>query len=137
MGLLGCGVATGLGAVFNTAKVEPGSAVAVFGIGTVGLAVIEAAVQVKCREIIAIDTNPSKFKLAEKWGATKCLNPKDQTKPIQVSVVNNLISHSTVPAALWRLSWLTCGGLSCRSRRRLSSTLLTAVWITLSSASGT
>lgn len=56
--LLGCGVATGWGAVYNTAEVQPGQSVAVFGLGSVGLAVIEAAQRAGATEIVAIDTNP-------------------------------------------------------------------------------
>ena len=75
--LLGCGVSTGWGAVYNTAKVEKGNTVAVFGLGAVGLAVIEAAREVGASRILAIDTNPEKFEVAKKFGATECVNPKD------------------------------------------------------------
>eukprot|EP00873_Tetraselmis_striata_P013042 jgi/Tetstr1/433306/TSEL_022593.t1 len=85
--LLGCGIATGWGAVHNTAKVHEGATVAVFGVGAVGLAVIEAAVEAKASRIIAVDTNPDKFEIAKKWGATDCLNPKDFDKPIQSVIV--------------------------------------------------
>lgn len=88
VGLLGCGVATGLGAVANTAKVEEGATVAVFGMGTVGLAVIEGCVLAKASRIIAVDTNPDKFELALKWGATECVNPHDHSKPIQEAIVD-------------------------------------------------
>lgn len=74
--LLGCGVATGWGAVENTAKVQPGQTVAVFGLGAVGLAVIEAAKAAGASRIIAVDTNPLKFDAARKWGATDCVDPK-------------------------------------------------------------
>jgi S-(hydroxymethyl)glutathione dehydrogenase / alcohol dehydrogenase len=85
--LLGCGVTTGLGAVQNTAKVKQGDNVAVFGLGGIGLAVIQAAKRAKAGRIIAIDTNPSKFDLATTMGATDCINPKDHTKPIQDLIV--------------------------------------------------
>jgi len=81
--LLGCGVTTGIGAVHNTAKVQEGDSVAVFGLGGIGLAVIQGARQAKAGRIIAIDTNPTKFELARQFGATECLNPKDFDKPIQ------------------------------------------------------
>ena len=81
--LLGCGVTTGIGAVHNTAKVQPGDSVAVFGLGGIGLAAIQGARQAKAGRIIAIDTNPSKFELARQLGATECINPKDHDKPIQ------------------------------------------------------
>lgn len=81
--LLGCGVTTGLGAVHNTAKVKEGDTVAVFGLGGIGLAVIQGAVQAKAGRIIAIDTNPNKFILARAMGATDCVNPKDHDRPIQ------------------------------------------------------
>ncbi|KAL6783698.1 GSNOR1 [Auxenochlorella protothecoides x Auxenochlorella symbiontica] len=87
--LLGCGVATGWGAVYNTAEVQPGQSVAVFGLGSVGLAVIEAAQRAGATEIVAIDTNPDKFKLAKEWGATKCINPKDHDKPIQQVLIES------------------------------------------------
>jgi S-(hydroxymethyl)glutathione dehydrogenase/alcohol dehydrogenase len=85
--LLGCGVTTGLGAVKNTAKVQPGDSVAVFGLGGIGLAVIQGAKLAKAGRIIAIDINPSKFDLAKDLGATDCINPKDHEKPIQQVVV--------------------------------------------------
>jgi S-(hydroxymethyl)glutathione dehydrogenase / alcohol dehydrogenase len=85
--LLGCGVTTGIGAVHNTAKVEPGATVAVFGLGGIGLAVIQGAVQAKAGRILAIDTNPAKFELARDMGATDCVNPKDYDKPIQEVIV--------------------------------------------------
>ncbi|KAI8474378.1 MAG: formaldehyde dehydrogenase [Monoraphidium minutum] len=87
--LLGCGVSTGWGAVFNTAKVQPGTSVAVFGLGAVGLAVIEAAKRAGAGRIIAVDINASKFDAAKEWGATECINPKDHDKPIQ-QVINEL-----------------------------------------------
>jgi len=81
--LLGCGVATGLGAVWNTADVEGGSTVAVFGLGAVGLSVIQGAQMRGAKRIFAIDTNPGKFDIAKKLGATDCVNPLDYDKPIQ------------------------------------------------------
>ncbi|MBE1160768.1 S-(hydroxymethyl)glutathione dehydrogenase/class III alcohol dehydrogenase [Dyella acidiphila] len=85
--LLGCGVTTGIGAVHNTAKVEPGATVAVFGLGGIGLAVIQGAVQAKAGRILAIDTNPAKFELARDMGATDVINPKDHQRPIQEMIV--------------------------------------------------
>ena len=85
--LLGCGVTTGLGAVKNTARVQPGDSVAVFGLGGIGLAVIQGARRAKAGRIIAIDTNPSKFELARHFGATDFVNPKDHEKPIQQVIV--------------------------------------------------
>ncbi len=85
--LLGCGVTTGIGAVHNTAKVQPGDSVAVFGLGGIGLAVIQGARQAGAGRIIAIDTNPSKFDLARQFGATDCVNPKDHDRPIQQVVI--------------------------------------------------
>lgn len=85
--LLGCGVTTGIGAVHNTAKVKEGDTVAVFGLGGIGLAVIQGAKQAKAGRIIAVDTNPGKFDLARTMGATDCINPKDFDKPIQDVIV--------------------------------------------------
>ena len=87
MCLLGCGVTTGIGAVHNTAKVKEGDTVAVFGLGAIGLAVIQGARQAKAGRIIAIDTNSGKFDLAKTMGATDCINPKDFDKPIQDVIV--------------------------------------------------
>ncbi|MBC2181497.1 S-(hydroxymethyl)glutathione dehydrogenase/class III alcohol dehydrogenase [Listeria booriae] len=85
--LLGCGVTTGIGAVHNTAKVQAGDTVAVFGLGAIGLAVIQGAVQAHAGRIIAIDTNPDKFTLAKEMGATDFVNPKDHARPIQEVIV--------------------------------------------------
>ena len=85
--LLGCGVTTGIGAVHNTAKVKPGDSVAVFGLGGIGLAVIQGAVQAKAGRILGIDVNPRKFELARQLGATDVINPKDHDKPIQEVIV--------------------------------------------------
>jgi S-(hydroxymethyl)glutathione dehydrogenase / alcohol dehydrogenase len=85
--LLGCGVTTGLGAVKNTAKVQEGDSVAVFGLGGIGLAVLQGARKAKAGRIIAIDTNPAKFDLARQFGATDCVNPNDHAIPIQQVIV--------------------------------------------------
>lgn len=85
--LLGCGVTTGIGAVRNTAKVEPGSTVAVFGLGGIGLSVIQGAVLAKAERIIAIDINEDKFEMAKQLGATDFVNPKNYTDSIQEVIV--------------------------------------------------
>lgn len=85
--LLGCGITTGIGAVLNTAKVEPGATVAVFGLGGVGLSAIQGATMAKASRIIAIDVNPAKFELAKQMGATDTVNPKDHSAPIQEVIV--------------------------------------------------
>ena len=85
--LLGCGVTTGMGAVTNTANVQPGDTVAVFGLGGIGLSAIIGAATAKAGRIIAIDINESKFELARKLGATDCINPKHHDKPIQDVIV--------------------------------------------------
>ncbi len=85
--LLGCGVTTGIGADLNTAKVTPGSTVAVFGLGGIGLAVIQGSVMAKASRIIGIDSNSAKFELARRMGATDCVNPQDHTDPIQNVIV--------------------------------------------------
>ncbi|QJQ94801.1 MULTISPECIES: S-(hydroxymethyl)glutathione dehydrogenase/class III alcohol dehydrogenase [Halomonadaceae] len=86
--LLGCGVTTGIGAVMNTAKVEPGATVAVFGLGAIGLAVIQGAQMAGASKIIAIDVNPDKFDMARQFGATDFVNPKDYSDPIQQVIVD-------------------------------------------------
>ncbi|WP_019531469.1 S-(hydroxymethyl)glutathione dehydrogenase/class III alcohol dehydrogenase [Dasania marina] len=85
--LLGCGVTTGMGAVMNTAKVEEGATVAIFGLGGIGLSAVIGATMAKASRIIAIDINESKFELAKKLGATDFINPKDYDKPIQDVIV--------------------------------------------------
>lgn len=87
VGLLGCGVTTGIGAVENTAKVEEGAITAVFGLGAIGLAVIQGLKKVNAQRIIAVDTNPDKWELAKKMGATDFVNPKDYEKSIQEVIV--------------------------------------------------
>ncbi|XOV83157.1 MAG: S-(hydroxymethyl)glutathione dehydrogenase/class III alcohol dehydrogenase [bacterium] len=72
---IGCGVTTGLGAVMNTAKVEPGANVAVFGLGGIGLNVIQGARMVGADRIIGVDLNNDKRALAEKFGMTDFINP--------------------------------------------------------------
>lgn len=86
--LLGCGITTGIGAVLNTAKVQPGATVAVFGLGGIGLSVIQGAVIANASRILAIDINEDKFEMARLLGATDCVNPKNYDKPIQEVVVD-------------------------------------------------
>jgi S-(hydroxymethyl)glutathione dehydrogenase/alcohol dehydrogenase len=86
--LLGCGITTGIGAVLNTAKVEPGATVAVFGLGGVGLSAIQGATMAKASRILAVDINPDKFGLATQMGATDTVNPKDHDAPIQEVIVD-------------------------------------------------
>jgi S-(hydroxymethyl)glutathione dehydrogenase/alcohol dehydrogenase len=85
--LLGCGITTGIGAVLNTAKVTPGSSVAVFGLGGIGMSVIQGAVMAKAGRILAVDMNPEKFEMARALGATDFVNPKDYDRPIQDVIV--------------------------------------------------
>ena len=86
--LLGCGITTGIGAVLNTARVAPGSTVAVFGLGGVGLSVVQGAVLAKAARILAIDVNSDKFELARQLGATDVVNPRDHDQPIQQVIVD-------------------------------------------------
>ena len=74
---IGCGVTTGIGAVINTAKVEPGSNVVVFGLGGIGLNVIQGARLVGADMIVGVDINADKKELSEKFGMTHFVNPKD------------------------------------------------------------
>jgi len=86
--LLGCGVTTGIGAVLNTAKVEKDSTVAVFGLGGIGLSVIQGAKMGGAKRIIGIDINDNKMEMAMKFGATDFVNPKKIPKPIEQHVVD-------------------------------------------------
>lgn len=85
--LLGCGITTGIGAVRNTAQVEPGATVAVFGLGGVGLSVVQGAVMSKAARIIVVDVNEDKFEMAKMLGATDCINPNDYSVPVQEVIV--------------------------------------------------
>jgi S-(hydroxymethyl)glutathione dehydrogenase/alcohol dehydrogenase len=85
--LLGCGVTTGMGAVLNTANVQEGDTVAIFGLGGIGLSAVIGATMAKASRILVIDINESKFDLAKKLGATDCINPKNFDKPIQDVIV--------------------------------------------------
>lgn len=79
--LVGCGVMTGVGAAINTAKVQPGDTVAVFGCGGVGLNVIQGAALCGASRIIAVDLSESKLKLATQFGATDVINGKETDAP--------------------------------------------------------
>lgn len=95
--LLGCGITTGIGAVLNTAKVEEGATVAVFGLGGVGLSCIQGAMMANAGRIIAIDINESKFELARQMGATDTVNPTHHDAPIQdviVELTNGGVDYS-------------------------------------------
>ena len=85
--LLGCGISTGIGAVLNTAKVEEGATVAIFGLGGVGLSAVQGAVMAKASRILVVDINEDKFEMAKQLGATDCVNPKKFDKPIQDVIV--------------------------------------------------
>jgi S-(hydroxymethyl)glutathione dehydrogenase/alcohol dehydrogenase len=74
---IGCGVTTGIGAVVNTAKVEPGSNVVVFGLGGIGLNVVQGARMVGADKIVGVDLNPARKELAEKFGMTHFVNPNE------------------------------------------------------------
>lgn len=85
--LLACGLTTGMGAVLNTAKVEAGATVAVFGLGGVGLGAVQGAVLAGASRIIGIDMQDSKFELAKQFGVTDCINPSKYNDPIQDVIV--------------------------------------------------
>jgi len=74
---IGCGVTTGIGAVINTAKVEPGANVVVFGLGGIGLNVVQGARLIGANMIVGVDINPKRKALAEKFGMTHFVNPKE------------------------------------------------------------
>ena len=86
--LLGCGITTGIGAVLNTAKVEAGSSVAVFGLGGIGLSVVQGAVMAGASRILAVDLNEDKFEMAKMLGATDFVNPGKYDQPIQDVIVD-------------------------------------------------
>ncbi|XP_042326805.1 alcohol dehydrogenase 1-like [Sceloporus undulatus] len=80
--LFGCGFPTGYGAAINTAKVEPGSSCAIFGLGGVGLSIIMGCKTAGASRIIGVDINKDKFTKARELGATECISPEDFKKPI-------------------------------------------------------
>ena len=82
---IGCGVTTGIGAVINTAKVEPGATVVVFGLGGIGLNVVQGARMVGAGMIIGVDLNPDRQALAKKLGMTHFVNPKE--------IAGDLVAH--------------------------------------------
>jgi len=86
--LLGCGITTGIGAVLNTAKVEAGATVAVFGLGGIGLSVVQGAVMAGASRILAVDLNEDKFEMAKMLGATDFVNPSNYDQPIQDVIVD-------------------------------------------------
>ncbi len=83
---IGCGVTTGIGAVINTAAVEPGSNVAVFGLGGIGLNVVQGARLVGADRIIGVDTNPAKRVLAERFGMTHFIDASETDDPVAAIV---------------------------------------------------
>jgi S-(hydroxymethyl)glutathione dehydrogenase/alcohol dehydrogenase len=85
---IGCGVTTGVGAVINTAKVRPGSNVAVFGLGGIGLNVLQGARMVGADKIIGVDLNPEREAMARKFGMTHFINPK--VTPDVVAAISDL-----------------------------------------------
>ncbi len=85
--LLGCGITTGVGAVLNTARVEAGSTVAVFGLGAVGLSVVQGARMAGAARIVVVDINADKFEFARQLGATDCINPTEHAAPLQEVII--------------------------------------------------
>ena len=85
---IGCGVTTGIGAVLNTAKVEAGANVVVFGLGGIGLNVIQGARLAAADMIVGVDTNPAKSNLAAKFGMTHFVNPKEVEGDLVPYLVN-------------------------------------------------
>jgi S-(hydroxymethyl)glutathione dehydrogenase/alcohol dehydrogenase len=85
---IGCGVTTGIGAVINTAKVEPGANVVVFGLGGIGLNVIQGARMAGANMIVGVDINPGRKLLAEKFGMTHFVNPKEIGSELVPHLVN-------------------------------------------------
>ncbi|MDB5904592.1 MAG: S-(hydroxymethyl)glutathione dehydrogenase/class alcohol dehydrogenase, partial [Betaproteobacteria bacterium] len=85
---IGCGVTTGIGAVINTAKVEPGANVVVFGLGGIGLNVVQGARLAGANMIVGVDLNPGRRELAEKFGMTHFVNPKEVEGDLVPYLVN-------------------------------------------------
>ncbi len=98
---IGCGVTTGIGAVINTAKVEPGANVVVFGLGGIGLNVIQGARLAGANMIVGVDINLARTALAERFGMTHFVNPKE----VEGDLVSWLVSLTggvpTTPSSVW------------------------------------
>ena len=107
---IGCGVTTGIGAVINTAKVEPGANVVVFGLGGIGLNVIQGARMAGANKIIGVDINPKRKAMAEKFGMTHFVNPKE----VQGDLVP--ISSRSPTAAPTTASSASATSISCARR---------------------
>src|SRR5205823_7723435 len=88
---IGCGVTTGIGAVTNTAKVEAGAKVVVFGLGGIGLNVVQGCRMVGADMIVGVDLNPRRRELAERFGMTHFVNPSE----VQGDLVPYLVDHTT------------------------------------------
>jgi len=94
---IGCGVTTGIGAVINTAKVQPGDNVIVFGLGGIGLNVIQGASMVGANKIVGVDLNPGRKPMAEKFGMTHFVNPQEvegDLVPYLVDLTDGGADHS-------------------------------------------
>jgi S-(hydroxymethyl)glutathione dehydrogenase/alcohol dehydrogenase len=85
---IGCGVTTGIGAVINTAKVEPGASVVVFGLGGIGLNVVQGARMAGAGMIVGVDLNPAREALGRKFGLTHFVNPKEVKEDLVPYLVN-------------------------------------------------
>jgi S-(hydroxymethyl)glutathione dehydrogenase/alcohol dehydrogenase len=102
---IGCGVTTGIGAVINTAKVEPGANVVVFGLGGIGLNVVQGARIAGANMIVGVDLNPARIPLAQKFGMTHFVNPKDAGKDLVALNVLAMLMSCVKP-----LNVVTAGG---------------------------
>lgn len=91
--LLGCGIATGYGAALNTARVQPGSTCAIWGLGAIGLACAMGCKKAGASRIIGVDLNSEKFALAEKFGCTECVNPQDYPGRTIVQVLTESLTN--------------------------------------------
>jgi len=118
MGPLGCGIQTGAGAVMNALAPEPGSSIAVFGAGSVGLAAVMGAVVSGCTTIIAVDLNPERLALAKTLGATHAVNPKDGDP---VAAIQSIAGGEGVQYSL------ECTGLPAVVRQSVDALRLTGV----------
>lgn len=107
--LIGCGVVTGVGAVLNRAKVQPGQRVAVIGVGGIGLNVVQGAAIAGAGRIVAVDTNPAKEELARQFGATDFVDSVDAVRDLEpdgVDFVFECVGHpGLIRAAVDLLDW--------------------------------
>ncbi|UYV65509.1 Fdh [Cordylochernes scorpioides] len=126
IGLLGCGISTGYGAALNSANVEAGSNVAIWGLGTVGLGVALGCRERGAGRIIGVDISPDKAAIAKEFGVTEYVNPKDHKDPIQdvlVKMTDGGLDYTfeCIGNVATMVSWFTASAITIPSPDEISN----------------